>query len=65
MLLAKDSSVSEVVLDAIAEATNMIIGNVKSSLERHLAPLGISKSPAPGVCTVELGLSRSSSRVVS
>jgi chemotaxis protein CheX len=42
MLLAEDSSVSEEVLDAIAEVTNMIIGHVKSSLERHLGPLGLS-----------------------
>lgn len=42
MLMAEYSSVSEEVLDAIAEVTNMIIGNVKSSLERHLGPLGLS-----------------------
>jgi chemotaxis protein CheX len=42
MLLAEYSSVSEEVLDAIAEVTNMIIGNVKTSLERHLGPLGLS-----------------------
>ena len=42
MLLAEYSSVSEEVLDAIAEVTNMIIGNVKSNLERHLGPLGLS-----------------------
>jgi chemotaxis protein CheX len=42
MLLAEYSSVSEEVLDAVAEVTNMIIGNVKSNLERHLGPLGLS-----------------------
>jgi chemotaxis protein CheX len=42
MLLAEYSSVSEEVLDAIAEVTNMIIGNLKSDLERHLGPLGLS-----------------------
>lgn len=42
MLLAEYPSVSEEVLDAIAEVTNMIIGNVKSTLERHLGPLGLS-----------------------
>jgi chemotaxis protein CheX len=42
MLMAEYSSISEEVLDAIAELTNMIIGNVKSNLERHLGPLGLS-----------------------
>jgi chemotaxis protein CheX len=42
MLLVEYSSVSEEVLDAVAEVTNMIIGNVKSNLERHLGPLGLS-----------------------
>jgi len=42
MLLAEYPSVSEEVLDAVAEMTNMIIGNVKSDLERHLGPLGLS-----------------------
>ena len=30
------------VLDAVAEVTNMIIGNVKTSLEEILGPLGLS-----------------------
>ena len=42
MLLAEYPSVSEDVLDAVAELANMIIGNVKSNLERHLGPLGLS-----------------------
>jgi chemotaxis protein CheX len=42
MLLAEYPSVCEEVLDATAELTNMIIGNVKSNLERHLGPLGLS-----------------------
>lgn len=42
MLLAEYPSVCEEVLDAVAELTNMIIGNVKSNLERHLGPLGLS-----------------------
>jgi chemotaxis protein CheX len=42
MLLAEYTTVSEEVLDAMAELTNMIIGNVKSNLERHLGPLGLS-----------------------
>lgn len=42
MLMAEYPTVSEEVLDAVAELTNMIIGNVKSNLERHLGPLGLS-----------------------
>jgi chemotaxis protein CheX len=42
MLMADYTSVTEEVLDAVAELTNMIIGNVKSELERHLGPLGLS-----------------------
>jgi chemotaxis protein CheX len=42
LLLTDYSSVSEEVLDAVAEVTNMIIGNVKSHLERHLGSLGLS-----------------------
>jgi chemotaxis protein CheX len=42
MLMADYASVTEEVLDAVAELTNMIIGNVKSELERHLGPLGLS-----------------------
>jgi chemotaxis protein CheX len=42
MLLADYTSVTEEVLDAVAELTNMIVGNLKSDLERHLGPLGLS-----------------------
>jgi chemotaxis protein CheX len=42
MLLMESASVDEEVLDAVAELTNMIIGNVKSDLEQHLGPLGLS-----------------------
>jgi chemotaxis protein CheX len=42
MLMADFDSVTEEVLDAVAELTNMIIGNLKSDLERHLGPLGLS-----------------------
>jgi chemotaxis protein CheX len=42
MLMAEYPSVNEEVLDAVAELTNMIIGNVKTDLERHLGPLGLS-----------------------
>jgi chemotaxis protein CheX len=34
--------VDEEVLDAVAELTNMIIGGVKTDLESHLGPLGLS-----------------------
>ena len=33
---------NEDVLDAVAELTNMMIGNVKTDLERHLGALGLS-----------------------
>lgn len=36
------SAVDEEVLDAMAELTNMIIGNVKTELEHDLGPLGLS-----------------------
>jgi chemotaxis protein CheX len=42
MLMTEANSLNEEVLDAVAELTNMIIGNVKSSLERHLGDLGLS-----------------------
>lgn len=42
MLMADFDSVTEDVLDAVAELTNMIVGNLKSDLERHLGPLGLS-----------------------
>jgi chemotaxis protein CheX len=42
MLMTEASAVNEEVLDAIAEITNMVIGNVKTDLEAHLGPLGLS-----------------------
>lgn len=42
MLMAESSAVNEEVLDAVAELTNMIIGSVKTDLEQHLGPLGLS-----------------------
>ncbi|MBV9508292.1 MAG: chemotaxis protein CheX [Acidobacteriia bacterium] len=42
LLMAEYASVNEDVLDAVAELTNMIIGNVKTDLERHLGSLGLS-----------------------
>ena len=41
-LMAEYTSVNEDVLDAIAEITNMIIGNVKTLLEVDLGPMGLS-----------------------
>lgn len=41
-LMSEFVAVNEDVLDAIAEITNMIIGNVKSALEEHIGPLGLS-----------------------
>jgi chemotaxis protein CheX len=42
MLLVEVTAVDEEVLDAIAELTNIIIGGVKTDLESHLGPLGLS-----------------------
>jgi chemotaxis protein CheX len=42
MLMSETLSVNEDVLDAVAELTNMIIGSVKSEIEEHLGPLGLS-----------------------
>jgi chemotaxis protein CheX len=42
MLATPIDSVGEEVLDVVAELTNMIIGNVKTSLEEHLGALGLS-----------------------
>ncbi len=42
MLMCESPAVNEEVLDAVAELTNMIIGNVKTDLESEVGPLGLS-----------------------
>jgi len=42
LLMAPYSAVDEDVLDAVAEVTNMIIGNVKTVLETRLGAMGLS-----------------------
>jgi chemotaxis protein CheX len=42
MLMCEATSVNEEVLDTVAELTNMIVGSVKTDLEQHLRPLGLS-----------------------
>jgi chemotaxis protein CheX len=42
MLMTECEGVNEDVLDAIAELTNMIIGNVKTAIEERLGPMGLS-----------------------
>ncbi len=42
LLMSDYASVDEDVLDAIAEVANMIVGNVKTSLEQTLGPMGLS-----------------------
>jgi chemotaxis protein CheX len=42
MLMTEATSVDEEVLDAVAELTNMIVGNVKTDLENEVGPLGLS-----------------------
>lgn len=41
-LMTEFDTVNEDVLDAMAELTNMIIGNFKTAAEEHLGPLGLS-----------------------
>ncbi len=42
MLMTEAAAVDEDVLDALAEITNMIVGNVKTELESQVGPLGLS-----------------------
>jgi len=42
LLQVEKASLDEEVLDAVAEMTNMIVGGVKTELERDLGPLGLS-----------------------
>jgi chemotaxis protein CheX len=42
LLMTPYNAVSEDVLDAVAEVTNMIIGNVKTALESRLGAMGLS-----------------------
>lgn len=42
LLLAPYTGIDEDVLDAVAEVTNMIIGNVKTALESRLGAMGLS-----------------------
>lgn len=42
LLMSEYPAVNEEVLDAVAEVTNMIIGNVKTGLEEDLGPMGLS-----------------------
>jgi chemotaxis protein CheX len=42
LLMAHYPALNEDVLDAVAEVSNMVIGNVKTGLEDRLGPLGLS-----------------------
>ena len=42
MMMTEYEAVNDEVLDAMAEVTNMIIGNVKTALEEQLGPMGLS-----------------------
>src|SRR5208337_4345250 len=42
LLMAPYEAIDEDVLDAVAEVTNMIIGNVKTALEDRLGAMGLS-----------------------
>jgi chemotaxis protein CheX len=41
-VMSEFESVNEEVLDAFGELTNMVIGNLKTQMEAHLGPLGLS-----------------------
>jgi chemotaxis protein CheX len=36
------NAIDDEVLDAVAELTNMVVGNIKNTLEQHLGPMAIS-----------------------
>jgi chemotaxis protein CheX len=42
MLMADYQSVDGEVLDAVAEISNMVFGNIKTALEEYVGPLGLS-----------------------
>ena len=42
LLMTEYESVNEDVLDAVAEVANMIVGNVKTTFEEKLGPLGLT-----------------------
>ena len=42
LLMSEYNDVDDDVLDAVAEVTNMIVGNIKTALEDRLGPLGMS-----------------------
>lgn len=42
LLMQEFSAIDDEVLDAIGEVTNMVLGNVKTSLEEELGPMGLS-----------------------
>src|SRR5512133_1420319 len=42
LFMTEHAEVDDEVLDAVAEVTNMIVGNFKSLLEPHIGPLGLS-----------------------
>ena len=42
LMMGEYAAVDEEVLDAVAEVTNMVIGNVKTVLEERVGPMGLS-----------------------
>ncbi len=42
LLMQPYDAISEEVLDAVGEITNMVLGNVKTALEEELGPMGLS-----------------------
>ena len=42
LLMSEYTAVDDEVLDAVAEIANMVVGNIKNSLENDLGPMGLS-----------------------
>jgi chemotaxis protein CheX len=42
LMMTEYEAVDDEVLDAVAEVTNMIVGNVKTALDERLGPMGLS-----------------------
>ena len=42
LMMGEYTAINDEVLDAVAEVTNMILGNVKTSIEERLGPMGLS-----------------------
>ncbi len=53
MLMAEYEAVDDDVLDAVAEVANMIVGNIKNTIEEDLGPMGLSTPTVVSGCDFE------------